>query len=152
MTLDKTVRLNCTGEDVTGKVAKITTLLNADTGDMEQQIELAVSRHGGSGLAVDDPLTAAPEPTQPAEETTDRVYYIPTRLGGYSFSPPDDPDWDGYMANILESLRAPAAEIYQQRFVVKMPEIESAARSAAIALQAQEYEVIVPQDPFTLSY
>lgn len=151
ITLASTVRLDTPGLTVKGKVAAIEQTLNVDTGDLEMKLELALSRQGGSGLASDDPLTPAAEPSDPAETPTDRTYAVGYRLGGLITSPPDDETWDGYMCNPQESLRDVGAPVYRERFVMHMPKIEETARNAASVIQAQEYVVTVPEDELTMS-
>jgi hypothetical protein len=153
LTLDKTIRVNTPYLLAKGKLARITETLDLVTGEPRQVLELALSRHGGAGLAVDDTLEAPTAPSAPAETPTARTVYLPYRLGATEFSAADDPDWDGYMTNVAAGspIYDAAGEIYRDRFVVRMPEIEEAARDAVSAQAPQTYELIVPQDELTVS-
>ena len=146
-----TVRINTPYLQATGKVARLRETLDPVEGIIDMQVDLAVSRHDGSGLAVDDPLTAPPPIEQPQEENTGRTYTVGYTIGGEEFSPPDDDTWDGYVSNVDERIRFPGAEIYRTRFVLRMPEVETEARDALTEDEVTPYEVAVPQDELTMS-
>ena len=124
---------------------------NPVTGEIDMRVDLAISRHDGSGLAVDDPLTAPTPIEQPQEENTGRTYQFGYTIGGEEFAPPDDPDWDGYISNVDERIRFPGAEIYRTRLVIRMPEVETEARDALAEDEVTQYTVAVPQDELTMS-
>lgn len=151
LTLERTVRVQTPYLTAKGKVHAYTEELNLKTGYPRMLIDLAISRHGGSGIGVNDPLTPAAQPSGPAETPTSRVYYIPYRLGGTINAPQDNADWDGYMTNVIEAQRDPSGGVYEERFVVRMPEIEETARTAVDVQQPATYEVAVPEDQLTLS-
>lgn len=151
ISLSSTVEIDTPYLATQGKVTRIDETLDPSSGALRQSIELAVSRHNGSGLAVADDLDAADAPDQPAEESTGRSYNLWYRLGGITNCPPDDEDWDGYMCNVTEALRAVGAPVYRPRFVLRMPEIEEAARDALSIAQPVSYEIEVPNDPLTMS-
>ena len=152
ITLEKTVRLNTPHFVAKGKVFSYSETLNLLTGQPEMTVVLAISRHGGSGSASSDPLDPLPEPTQPQEQTTSRNYFMQSRAGGVTGAPSDDETWDGWISNAYGAAQTDPDNLYRERFVVAMPEIEKTARDASVVLQSLEYEVEVPQDELTMSY
>ena len=150
--IDQTVRVATTYLTAKGKVAAMREMMDTSDGDIVMAVEIALSRHGGTGLASDDPIEAAEQPDQPTEEPTPRVYYVPYRMGGLVNAPQDDDEWDGYMTNVQESLRDPSGGVYQQRLVLKMPAIEESARDAQAIPQTASFEVEIPEDELTMSY
>jgi hypothetical protein len=113
-------------------------------------LEIALSRHGGSGLGADDPLDPAPEPSQPAEENTGRVYYVQHHSGGIIGVAPDSDDLDGWITNAYGAARTDPDNLYRERFRLRMPEIEATARQAVAVQQAVEIDSAVPEDPLTM--
>lgn len=152
ITLASTVRINTPDFVAKGKVAAYTERLDLQTGEPLLSLELALSRHGGSGLASDDPLTAPAQPAQPSETPTARTYQLGVRAGGTEFAPADDDTWDGYICNAYLAALTHPEKAYRERFVLNMPEIEDAARNATEVAQVASYEVAVPQDELTMSY
>ncbi len=153
MSLDWTVRINTPYCKATGKVALIEETINPVTGDLGMAIEIAVSRHGGTGLGAEDPLTPPPAPEQPQETNTGRIYTIGYHVGQEEFSPPDDPDWDGWITNVQSNGDSyfPTGESYDVRFVVAYPEVEVEARDELTADDITTYNIIVPEDELELS-
>lgn len=152
ITLASTVRVNTPSFTAKGKVFAYTETLNTATGNPSMTIELAISRHGGFGSAIGDPLDPAPEPEQVQEEVTARSYYIGARAGGTINAPPDNTEWDGWITNAYADALTDPTTLYNERFVLRMPEIEEQARNATEAQQPTTYNVVVPQDELTLSY
>jgi hypothetical protein len=150
LSLHMTVEVDTPYLECTGKLARIEETIDPARGVLDQSIEIALSRHGGSGLAVTDPPAAPTQPAAPAETPTPRHYYMQYRIGGTTNAIPDNDDWDGYMTNVAQVLRDPAAPVYQTRFVVRMPEIEESARDAVAVQAVQTFGVAVPQDPLTM--
>lgn len=151
ITLESTVRVNTPHLVAKGKVAGIEKTIDASAGLLDMALEIALSRHDGSGTAADDQLDPAPQPAPQTETSTGRLYVIPYRLGGVEFAPEDNAEWDGYMTNPQESLRFPGAPVYRQRFVVRMPEIETTARDASGLEQPAAYDMTIPNDELTMS-
>ena len=149
--LSKTLRVSGDYLDATGKVVRLQERLGVRDGNPQMTVELAISRHGGSGVAVNDPIVAPPTPTQPDETPTPRVYFLQQRSGGVLNAPPDDEDWDGWITNAFGAARTDPNNLYRERFVVRMPEIEETARQATTISQSTSYGVAVPQDSLTLS-
>ena len=151
LSLASTLRIASSYVTAKGKVAKLDEVLDLTSGDTEMTVELALSRHEGSGLAVDDPIDPADPPEQPDETPSARSYYLSYHIGGTSAAPPDNDEWDGHMSNVAAALQDPGAELYSERFVVRMPEIEAGARNASTLAQTASYALAVPQDELTLS-
>ncbi len=153
MSLAWTVRINTPYCKATGKVALIEETINPVTGDLGMAIELAVSRHNGTGLGAEDPLTPPDAPEQPQETNTGRIYKIGYHVGQEEFSPPDDPDWDGWITNVQTNGDSyfPSGETYDVRFVVAYPEVETEARNELTAGDITTYNIIVPQDELEIS-
>jgi len=152
ITLASTVRVNTPSLVAKGKVFAYTERLDVSTGAQEQTLEIAISRHGGSGIATDDPITAPTQPEQPDETPTSRTYALGVHIGGVIGAGADDPDWDGYVCNAYADAQTDPTNLYRERFVVRMPEIEETARNATEVQATQSYEVEVPEDELTLSY
>lgn len=151
ITTDKTLRLNTTHVQAKGKVYRLREKFDSETGEITMRVDLALSRHGGTGLASNDPQDPAPEPPPSTEQATARVYIIPWRMGGLAVSPVEDPTWDGYFTNPDPNVQT-GPNLYEQKLVVEMPEIEEAARNATAVQAEQFYELIVPEDELTMSY
>jgi len=152
ITLESTVRIETPSLVAQGKVAGYRERFDLRTGALEQSIEVAISRHGGAGIASESPLDPPAPPPVPSETPTARSYNVGVHVGSKSTSPPDDPDWDGYVCNAFGPLADDPSKAYRERFVLNMPEIEQAARNATEVGQAATYTVVVPQDELTLSY
>lgn len=154
LTLEKTARVNTPGLKTTGKVRAITERLNQRTGRPSMTVTLAVSRHDGAGMAADDPLNVAAPPPQTNENPTARTYVIGYRLGGTINAPIDNADWDGWISNAYGDARTEtdATKLYRERFVLRMPEIEQAAREATDLQAVETFDCVVPEDELTLTY
>jgi len=150
ITLASTVRVNTPYLVAKGKVFGIIETWNTETGALDMDLTLALSRHGGSGVAVDSPLDAADQPAQATEDATDRVYVMGYHIGGLT-TVPDNEEWDGWITNAAEAVHVPGGEIYRTRMVVNMPEIEEAARDATVLQQPASYTLAIPEDELTLS-
>ncbi|MEE4188383.1 MAG: LamG domain-containing protein [Roseobacter sp.] len=152
VSLADTRRVDTPHLKATGKVAAIRETLGVDSGDTQMEVEIAVSRHGGSGLATTTPIAPSPAPQQPNEFPTSRFYYVGHRSGGVTGALPDNEDWDGWITNAYGGARTDPGNLYRERFVLKMPEIEKTARQTVTAGQATNYVFAVPQDELTLEY
>jgi len=150
ITLASTVRVNTPYLVAKGKVFGIVETWNTQTGALDMDLTLALSRHGGSGVAVDSPLDAADQPAQATEEATDRVYVMGYHIGGLT-TVPDNDEWDGWVTNAAAAVHVPGGEIYRTRMVVNMPEIEEAARDATVLQQPASYTLAIPEDELTMS-
>jgi hypothetical protein len=152
ITLESTVRLTTGSISAKGKVYSYREQYNLETGALDQAIELAISRHGGSGIASDDPIVAPSPPAQAAETPTPRTYAVGVEIGGVIGAPADSDALEGYVCNAYGPARTDPTNLYRERFVLNMPEIEAAARNATEATQASALEVAVPQDELTITY
>jgi hypothetical protein len=151
VTLEDTRRINTPYLVATGKVARVSEVLDTGiNGGLSMEVELAISRHGGSGSAIPTTREAADQPDQPEETITARTYGMYVHIGGVTNAPADDDEWDGWITNTSGSARIEGEELYRTRLVVRMPEIEAAARDAQSLAQAAEYEVEIPEDELTL--
>lgn len=151
ITLASTVRVNTPHLVATGKVYALRETLDPIAGAVELDLELAISRHGGSGLAVDDPVTAPATPDQEQETNTGRVYVMQTHAGGVTGAPPDSDALEGWITNAYGPARTDPSNLYRERFFIRMPEIEGAARQKTEVAQAADYILAVPEDELTLS-
>lgn len=151
ITLASTVRINCPYLVATGKVAGLRETFDLASGDLVMVLELALSRHGGSGSAADDTLTAPSAPAQADEVTSSRHYFAPIRVGGIPGAVTDSDELDGWLTNAQESERTPGAALYRERLVLRLPAIEEGARNATEVAASVSYSVAVPQDELTLS-
>lgn len=152
ITLESTVRINTSSLTAKGKVYSYTETFNLDTGAPEMRIDLALSRHGGSGLAVDDPVAPPTKPDQTQEAVTSRSLFLGVRAGGTINAPTPQDDWDGYICNAYAAGITDSTRMYEESFTVRMPEIEESARDAVIEQAATDIEVAVPEDELTMSY
>ena len=150
ITLEKTVRVQTPHLDATGKVAAYRQTLDPTTGRLDMRLELALSRHDGAGLAVNDPVQAPTPPPQEPETPTDRDYVIGFNIGGLVGSPVDSDDLEGQCTNVNPNVQT-GPNLLRERFAIAMPEIEAAARDAVVASQVVEVELAVPDDPLTMS-
>ena len=148
MDISKTVRIEATRLTTQGKVAASREILNPTTARMDMTITLAISRHGGSGVAVDSPVQTAPQPATPPETAGSRYHAVGLRLGAKAGAIPDADDLEGYMVNVAINGDDydPSAETYGHRLSITLPEIEDAARQAVNAPQSTTYTVAVPED------
>jgi hypothetical protein len=150
VSLSSTVEVDTPYLTCTGKVARIEETIDPTTGTLDQTLEVAISRHGGSGLAATTPTAPVEQPEFPAEEPTPRSYTVQYRIGGTTNAQEDDPEWDGFVTNVQPFRRVPGEPLYETRFVLKMPEIESTAREAIDVPAAESFELEVPEDPLTI--
>jgi len=151
ITLAATVRINTPYLIAKGKVYALREVFNPVDGSVDFEITLALSRHGGSGLASDTPVAAPATPEQTQETDTGRSYVIETRAGGVTGAPADDESWDGWITNAYGPAQTDPTNLYRERFKLRMPEIEEAARQATEVVQDADFEVEIPQDELTMS-
>jgi len=152
VSLSSTVRLNTTHFAATGKVAQVREIFDLATGEPQQELTLAVSRHNGSGSASDTPIAAPDAPEQAQETVTPRTYYPGTHAGGTTGAPAFDPTWDGWISNAYGAAQTDPDNLYPEQFTVAMPEITKSERDATIAAKTELFEVEIPNDELTMSY
>lgn len=135
-----------------GKVYSYTETFDLDRGLPSMTVNVAISRHGGSGTGSNDALDAPSQPPQPQEDGHEPYYYLFVRNGGTISSAPESDDWDGWITNAYGPAQTHPNNLYTERFSIRMPEIEASARTAVEAQKEQEYQIEVPQDSLTMSY
>jgi hypothetical protein len=150
--LSSTITVNTPSLVAKGKVFSYDETLNFSSGRPEMSVVLALSRHGGSGSASGDTLDAPTQPDQDQETVTARTYYLGARAGGTINAPADSDEWDGWITNAYGAGVTDPTTLYNERFVLRMPEIEDTARNATEVQAATTYVVEVPEDTLTLSY
>lgn len=139
------------GLDTTAKVSEVRETLDPVRAQSDMTVRLAISRHNGTGSVSNSPLDPAPEPTQPAETNTGRSYVVGHHSGGVTGAAPDDENWDGWITNAYGTARTDPANLYRERLVLNMPEIEDTARAATEVTAAQTYTCAIPEDPLSMS-
>ena len=160
ITLSSTVLVDTPGLTAKGKCYSVRETLNTETGETSMALTLALSRQEGN--ASDTPLTLPPSGTPGGglpgggEESGDgispsSVLSLPQWTGGKSYIT-DDPSWSGWVTNVTAALQVPGAPIYDERFVVTMPEVESAARDEDVVDVEATYIVSIPNDTLTMRY
>ena len=111
-------RIQALGIDATGKVARVRHTLDIDAGRATTGVEVALFVADPAGVT-DDLVSAPARPDTLSPGPADTVIGLPTHLGGLADSPPEDPNWDGYIGN--STTFWPGAPVYDERFVVKTP-------------------------------
>ena len=111
-------RIQALGIDATGKVARVQHTLDIDAGRATTGVEVALFVADPAGVT-DDLVSAPARPDTLSPGPAVTVIGLPTHLGGLADSPPEDPDWDGYIGNSTTFWSG--APVYDERFVVKTP-------------------------------
>jgi hypothetical protein len=168
LNLSHTVRVNADNLQATGKVSRLEHVLDSATGEATTTVEIAVSRHEGTGLSVSTPIAAPAKPTAP-DGTVIPTYLLLRQYTGGSVADYLDPGfesdtWDevkdlgGFHTNVLfdvltqkligqdEVDPVTAQHVYQIQFQVMYPEISGAHIDAAVAGTTTTIEVAVPED------
>jgi hypothetical protein len=168
LNLSHTVRVNADNLQATGKVSRLDHVLDSATGEATTTVEIAVSRHEGTGLSVSTPIAAPAKPTAPDGSAIPTYLLLRQYTGGSVadyLSPGFEGDtWDevkdlgGFHTNVLfDSLTnkligqdevdpVTAQHVYQVQFQVLYPEISGAHIDAAVAGTTTTIEVAVPED------
>lgn len=159
--LTKTARLNAYGFVAKGKVRRYTYSNNIESGDEEMMVEIALSRHFGSGLASTSTLTPDDPPDKPTETDIPRRKYLPSYVGGRTDTVELSESWDGYFTNYTWDATDdepfavdpshPEAIYYPEQFICEYPEISGTALNAVELPAEQTIEVEIPEDEFTLT-
>jgi hypothetical protein len=166
--LSHTVRVNGDNLQAAGKVSRLRHVLDSATGQATTTVEIAVSRHEGTGLSVSDTIAAPAKPTAPDGSAIATTLLLRQYTGG-SVADYLDPGfegdtWDevkdesGFFTNVVfDSLTnkmigedevdpVTAQHIYEVQFQVIYPEITGAHIDAAISATNTTIEVAVPED------
>ena len=80
-----------------------------------------------------------------------RTLSLPTWLGGLTYYA-DNEGMTGWITNVASALQLPGRELYEQRFVVRMPEITEEDRDTTIEQVAETYVAAIPEDPLIMRY
>ena len=167
LSLADTVEIDTAYLECKGKVRRIRHHWDLSTGECVSEVEIALSRHNGSGLVAGDPLTPPSEPGDPDETAPDTYHNLEMHIGGQDDRPVWDEDWDGYITNVpfnatygsgtlLGSWQrnpanpAVAGRIYEEGFHILPPEIDSEYADPVSFADAAVYDVAVPEDPLVL--
>ncbi len=168
LNLSHTVRVNADNLQATGKVSRLEHVLDSATGEATTTVEIAVSRHEGTGLSVSTPIAAPAKPAAPDGSTIPTYLLLRQYTGGSVadyLSPGFEGDtWDevkdlsGFFTNVLfDSLTnkligqdevdpVTAQHVYQVQCQVVYPEISGAHIDAAVAGTTTTIEVAVQED------
>ena len=152
--LSKTVRINTTRLQATGKVYSISHTMRMDDGRAESVISLAVSDPGTVGVVSETDLDPVEATVDYALSEYEPVEWVPYTIGGRVDSADYDEDADGYFSNYefdsgnLDPFNAepPTATFYPEQFVINTPEISEGDRQAVNIEAAQTYNVDIPND------
>lgn len=160
-----TVRVNVTGLQASGKIARVRHIMDLDAGAATTECEIAISRAFGA-------VAGASDPTAPAVP----AFAPPTGLTGFAHTNhigacatnqsqfPASVDYPadliasgkyGYFTNLLNTnhaaYTAAAAKLYPVQFHARVPEIESAHRDTLQQPAAASYEAGVPNDELSVT-
>lgn len=144
-----TVRANAGNVQATGTVSAYDEILDFDAGRPSIEVTLAVSRHGGSGLASDDPIEAQPAPSAPSEDEALKQLNLGYHIGGDATSPLQKDDWTGFITN--RQVPPNPNKLYDEQLVVEYPEVESEARNEALVSTSSIIEVAIDENELSMS-
>jgi hypothetical protein len=155
-----------------GKVYSYRHVLDIVSGSATSEVTLAISRSELPTVA-DSPVEMLSRPDVPSGDEYNKRIYLPYRIGGTINSPPDDPDWSGFMTNygydysnthpFSTDPDNPQTVYYATRFAIQTPTIEDSARNPIEAgnppipgdgeqqIPPEQLLVNVPQDTLTVS-
>ena len=148
MSLDKTVRVDTPDLAATGKVYGYVETFDLVAGWPALEVTLAISRHSGAGLAVDDPIAAAPLPTPTVEALQPGGVTLGYYIGGDPDSPAQVDDWQGFITN--RQVPTDLNTLYDPGLVFEYPAIEAAARDAVGEVSTLDVDVDIPLDELTM--
>ena len=163
--LSHTVEVDTTYLECQGKVRRLLHQFDIDAGGATTTIEVAISRHNGSGVASSDTLDPPATPAEPAETAPATYRQLLMHIGGQQTQPVWDESWDGYVVNLpyIEDYqgitgswsRNPAnpqiaSRIYDEGFHILPDEIAAEYADPAEGAASQTYDVEIPEDAFVL--
>lgn len=161
--LDQTIKLDSAGLVAQGKVRRIADTFGLESGEASTEIELAISRHNGTGLYTPSALTPPAQPAPPTETPPSTRVHLDLYLGGRLASPSLPEDANGYLAdyqydpdtvlvpNWYYNPDNPNVKTYGQQFIAIAPDIDEAYTDPAEVTATQVYEVVVPEDLLELT-
>ena len=117
LTLAHTIKVNTPYLTAEGKVKSTRDTWDIDTGEASTEINVAISRHNGSGLYTNtDPLTAVDRPDPTTETPIERIHVLESYIGGRSLTPGNEalmPKWndtnfppdeiEGFFTNFIDN-------------------------------------------------
>jgi hypothetical protein len=168
LNLSHTVRVNADNLQATGKVSRLEHVLDSATGEATSMVEIAVSRHEGTGLSVSDAIVAPDKPV-PVDGSAIPTTLLLQQFTGGSVADYLNPGFEGdeyseiegqsgFFTNVefdeLSQTRIGtdqpnpilAKHIYPVQFVVNYPEITGTHIDAAETAATETLEVAVPED------
>lgn len=159
--LTKTVRLNTGSAIAKGKVARVHHTISIENdGAAETEIELALSRHFGSGLVTPSAQVPDPEPAKPAETGIPTTKHLTSHIGGRTDSLALQSGWDGFFSNWIfdpsntdpfgTDPNNPSTVSYPEQFICEYPEISGPALDNIELPATQVIDVEIPLDELTL--
>jgi hypothetical protein len=161
--LDQTIKLESTGLVAQGKVRRISDTFGLDSGEASTEIEIALSRHNGTGLYTPSALTPPTQPAPPTEVAPSTRVHLGLYLGGRLASMELPEDANGYLADYQYDPEVtltpdwyynpenPNVKSYGQQFIARAPDIEEDYTDPVEVTAAEVYEVIVPEDLLELT-
>lgn len=159
--LTKTVRIDTDHVTAKGKVRRTTHKFGINSGEASTEVELAISRHFGSGLVSSSPITPDDPPEKLEETNIPRRKYLTSHVGGRTDSLDILDSWDGYFTNYIydptntepfaSDPQNPQTVIYPETFICEYPEISGAALDTMELPAEQEIDVEIPEDEFSMT-
>ena len=141
---DKTVRVNHTKAQATGKVSSVTHEIDLLAGRAITTCTIAVYSPN-IAAQTDDALTV---PTSPYTDPSGLVGTLPalnSYLGNVDLAPVEDPNWNGFIGNYEEwTGTPPAPEFYNERFSFEIPAITDTAAVDYAGISS--FNVAIPQN------
>jgi len=147
---DKTVRVNHTKVQATGKVASVTHEIDMTVGQARAITTCTIAVYSPNIAAqTDDALTV---PTSPYADPAGLVGTLPalnSYFGNVDLAPVEDPDWNGFIGNYENwTGPPPAPEIYDERFSFEIPAITDTAAVDYAGISS--FNVAIPQNELVI--
>lgn len=159
--LTRTIKLETDTVTAQGKCRRYRHSGSIDSGEATTLVELALSRHFGTGLVTDSPTTPDDAPDKPLEDDIPTTLYLGTNIGGRTDTSPLGGDEVGYFSNWIydpsntdpfaANPSDPEATLYPESFICEYPAIEGAALDALELPAEQVVDVDIPVDTLTLT-
>lgn len=152
VTVQKTLRVvSVGGVTCTGKVRSVRHLLDAGSGEARTEVELAISRAGGSssGTALTAPAPPSYAPAAPG--TVGTVHAAGNHFGQDGTATTEDDAWTGYRGNYVPPLSVSPLVTFSDSLRVDADEIEAAVRDNTELTDAASYEVAPPHDELSIA-
>ena len=152
--LSHTVRVQADNLVAKGKVRQVIDKFNIETGEAKTEIQVAISAHGGTGLASDTPITNLdPVEATEAESEYSKFLLLPFYIGGLKNSPPYDEEWAGFITNTSQvgmphaDKNNPAFNHYPNvEVALNFPEITGETVESLDLQNEVDIDVQVPED------